>query len=98
MERKIRELKIKTSHNRREISSTLDQPAQKKRKLSKEEYKRVLHEKKIAKKRENTEIIETEDKKHYKIFNQYKKKKLDRKETEGQNYSVPQETSEFMVS
>ena len=51
MERKIRELKIKSGQNRREEPGTLDQPAQKRRKLTKEEYKRLLQEKKDSKKR-----------------------------------------------
>ena len=55
LERKIREMKIRKSIERREQPGTNEQPAGKKRKLNKHEYKRVLQEKKEAKKRDREE-------------------------------------------
>ena len=76
--------------------STLEQPAQKKRRLSKEEYKRVLIEKKEAKKRERAEAGEdtakTENNKYYQIFNTTKKKKIEKNEdkmTDREEEEVP---------
>ena len=53
LEIKLREIKLKRSHE-----SNLDQPAEKRRRLTNEEYKRVLiKKKKEAKKRERNETL-----------------------------------------
>ena len=55
LEKKIREMKIKRSKERREDPGVTQQPAGKKRKLNKFEYKRVLEDRKEAKRRERKE-------------------------------------------
>ena len=82
LERRIRELKVKQnlekkkdSFERRQDFLQTEQPAGKKRKLNKYEYKRVLEQKKEAKKRERMEKAEEKETGTYEIFELSRRKK-----------------------
>ena len=84
LERKIRNLKVKNSQNRREQLTSREQPAEKRRRLNKKEYMRVLQEKKEAKKRENESMDtngekEQEQEKTFPIFNKKESSKTNKK-------------------
>ena len=53
--RKIRNLKVKKSQDRRELSSRMEQPAEKKRKTGEESHRRVIQNQNIAEKRKDDE-------------------------------------------
>ena len=79
LEKKIRAVKVLRSQSRRQEPSPSEQPAEKRRKLSKEEYRRVLQEKKEAKKRD---VEEEDNDKYYRIFNDSKLNNLKRRKIE----------------
>ena len=92
LEKKIRELKVKQSMERRQEPTTTEQPAGKKRKLNKVEYKRVLQEKKEAKKRERA--TEEEQKKEQNEVHEIFKTKKRKQETDTTPRTDMQEEAE----
>ena len=82
LENRIKEMRLKQnqekkrdSRERRQEFSQLEQPAGKKRKLNKFEYRRVLEKKKEARKRERLAEKEAQNTKNYEIFENAKRKK-----------------------
>ena len=95
LERKIREMKIRKSIERREQPGTNEQPAGKKRKLNKHEYKRVLQEKKEAKKRDREEennMRGVREQKTYAVFENKRTKNNEIKEETQKEQEQEEET------
>ena len=74
LERKIRNMKVKNSKDRREVLGRQDQPAPKKRRTGDQTYKRVLYEEKNPEKRKEPDSMETKEiRRVYDIFKTSKK-------------------------
>ena len=69
--KKIRELKMKQGRSRRERAGEMAQPAQKKRRTGKDEYKRVHRDERKPEKRNESEVKEDRDE-YFPIFKKMK--------------------------